>query len=217
MTRLLATENVILPPEPLKSWEWDFDLLERYQRKVLLWANRTTERVVPYNLSPYRKLGRYAIAISNALIRDGRLADRTAAERWLKQLRKDLINALIGFRVLQAAGRRIDGKVPYGVRLDSFTLHPLGGQVSRCRSCAYVMSDALLGVCVRCGQDCERVNADDISNYYRLAAIHALPDSPVRRSSSLCVPASTLHKWILTRRVTRNAGSRISSTMIKTR
>lgn len=178
VTRLLATENVVLPPEPLKPWEWDFDLVERYQRKVLLWADRTTERIVPYNLSRYRKLGRYAIAVSNALIRDGRLADRTAADRWLKQLRKELINALIGFRVLQPAGRRIDGKVPYGVRLDSFALHPLAGEVSRCLSCAYVMSEALLGVCVRCGQDCERASATDIRNYYRLAAIHALPDSP---------------------------------------
>jgi ATP-dependent helicase YprA (DUF1998 family) len=178
VTRLLATENVILPPEPFKPWEWDFDLLERYQRKVLLWANRTTERVVPYNLSPYRKLGRYAIAVSNALVRDGRLADATSAARWLKQLRKELINALIGFRVLQAAGRKIDGQVPWGIRLDSFSLHPLDGEVSRCRSCAYVMSEALLGVCVRCGQDCERVRADDIRNYYRLAAIHALPNSP---------------------------------------
>ncbi len=178
VTRLLATENVVLPPEPFKPWEWDWDLVEQHQRKVLLRAYKSTDRVVPYNFQHYRKLGRYVTAVSKALVGEGRLADEGEAERWRKRLNKDLWDALIGFRVLHPAGRRIDGKVPFGIRLDSFVLHPLDKEVSRCRSCAYVMGEAVLGVCVRCGQDCERVDAEEPRNYYRLAAIHALPGSP---------------------------------------
>lgn len=118
------------------------------------------------------------IAIVEALLRDGRLANRAAAERWLKELHWPLWEALKGFKVLQWAGAKVDDKVPFGIRSDSFALHPLSEEVSRCRSCAYVMGEALLGVCLRCGQDCERVSADDVRNYFRLSALHAPPGSP---------------------------------------
>lgn len=178
VARLLATENVVLPPEPLKPWDWDRDLVEDYQRMVLIPGPRKVGRAVPYNFRPYRKLGRYMIAVAYALVREGRLPNRVAAERWLKELHWPLWNALKGFNVLQWAGAKVDDKVPFGIRLDSFVLHPLGEEVSRCRSCAYVMSEDLLGVCLRCGQDCERISAKDVHNYFRLSALHALPDSP---------------------------------------
>ncbi len=180
VTRLIATENVVLPPEPKKPWEWPDRLVKDYEQSRILPASGVdrSRRIIPYNLQPRRKLGRYVIAVSNALVRDGRLPNEAAAKRWCKQIHWPLWKALKGFRALQPAGKKVEGETPYGIRLDSFVLHPLDGQVSRCRSCAYVMSEALLGVCVRCGQDCERVSADGIRNYYRLAAIHALPDSP---------------------------------------
>jgi hypothetical protein len=40
------------------------------------------------------------------------------------------------------------------------------------------MSEALLAVCVRCGQRTQCVPTATIRNYYRLAALYALPDAP---------------------------------------
>ena len=178
VAHLLASENVVLPPEPFRPWEWDRGLVEQYHRKVLIPGYKLVGQAVPYNFQPRRKLGRYMIALSNALVRDGRLPNRSATARWLKDLHWPLWKALQGFNVLQWAGAKVDDKVPFGIRLDSFVLHPLGEEVSRCRSCAYVMSEDLLGVCLRCGQDCEKVSTADVHNYFRLSVLHALPSSP---------------------------------------
>ena len=57
--RILATENILLPPDPLKPWEWPFDdRMRPYERQRLIPGNRRQgDNIVPYNLRPYRKLG----------------------------------------------------------------------------------------------------------------------------------------------------------------
>ena len=67
--------------------------------------------------------------------------------------------------------------MPYGIRIDSFELHPVGDVVFRCRACRYVMGEALLGVCYRCGQESEKVEPESIRNFYRRAALFAEPRS----------------------------------------
>lgn len=179
VARILATERAVLPPEPNKPWEWPHDLVREHERLVIIPAGgkRGDDRIVPYNLSPYRKLGRYVIAVASALARDGRLAGDGGAEKWVTGLHWELWRTLKGINVLQWAGAKIRDELPQGIRLDSFVLHPVGDTVERCRACAYVMSEALLRVCVRCGQETESVPAAELQNYYRLAAFHALPGS----------------------------------------
>lgn len=178
VARILATEKALLPPEPYKPWEWPKDLVKEYERPVIIAATGKNSRtIVPYNLLPHRKLGRYVIAVAAALARDGRLVMGAGAERWVKELQWPLWRALKELKVLQWAGAKIGTEIPQGIRLDSFVLHPVGDTVQRCRACAYVMSDALLGVCVRCGQEAESVHVSELRNFYRLAAFHALPGS----------------------------------------
>lgn len=178
VARILATERAVLPPEPFKPWEWPKDLVKEHDRLVIIPAKAKGSRpIVPYNLSHYRKLGRYVIAVAEALAREGRLVGAAGAERWVKELHWPLWNTLTGLKVLQWAGAKIDDKVPHGLRLDSFVLYPVGETVERCRACAYVMSQALLSICVRCGQATESVHATELSNYYRLAAFYSLPGS----------------------------------------
>lgn len=172
--RILATENILLPPEPLKPWEWPFDdRMQPYERQRIVPANRRQgDNLVPYNLQHQRKLGRYIRAIARRLLTEGRIHD---AEIWLEELHWPLWEALKGFRILVPAGRRINDQTPHGIRIDSFVLRPVGDTVFRCAACSYVMGEILLGVCYRCGQTAEQVEADSIQNYFRRSALFAMP------------------------------------------
>lgn len=177
VARILATEHVLLPPKPHQPWDWPEDLVKRYERRVLIPAHKSQDGVVPYNLSAYRKLGRYIIAISQALVKAGRLPSQSAAEKWVNDLRWPLWNALKGLGILEWAGAKIGDQIPYGIRVDSFELHPIGDKVQQCQACAYVMSETLFGVCLRCGQRTDETTTHFLRNFYRRAALYALPGS----------------------------------------
>ena len=175
VARVLATENILLPPHPLKPWEWPFDdRMRPYDRQMIIPGYRRHENYIPYNLQPRRKLGRYVGAIARALQTEGRIED---PEQWLDEMHWPLWNALKGFQILVPAGKRVNNQVPFGIRVDSFELTAVGDGVHRCRACRYVMGDALLEVCYRCGQDTEHVPADSVQNYFRRAAKFAEPGS----------------------------------------
>ena len=173
VARILATENILLPPGQEKPWAWAVNpanrFLQDYERKVLFWGNRVDgENTVPYNLGVTRKLGRYAFAVSRALVREGRLGSEADADTWLQHLRKSLWDTLIGGKILSAAGRRLgNGQVPWGIRIDAFQLYPMGDSVERCSACGYVMSETVLHTCARCGQETVPYSAERMVNYYR--------------------------------------------------
>ena len=175
--RILATENILLPPEPLKPWEWPFndERIQSYQRQRMIPAQRRQgDNMVPYNLLPHRKLGRYVRAVASVLKVQGRIP---SVDEWLKSLHWPLWNALQGFRITEAAGRRVNDQVPHGIRVDKFELRPIGEMVFRCGACGYIMGEVLLGVCYRCGQTAERTRASSIPNFFRRAAKFAEPGS----------------------------------------
>ena len=174
VARILATENILLPPEPKKPWEWPSgDRMQLYEKQRIYPARgRQGQNHVPYNLEPRRKLGRYVRAIARRLVASGRIQD---VDKWIEELRWPLWNALKGFKILVPAGRRVNDQVPYGILIDSFELRPFGDNVSRCSSCGFVMGEVLLGVCYRCGQTAEQVDATSIQNYFRRSAIFARP------------------------------------------
>ena len=65
VARILATENILLPPEPARPWEWPFDdRMESYEKqRIIPGYRRVNNTTVPYNLQQSRKLGRYIQAI----------------------------------------------------------------------------------------------------------------------------------------------------------
>ena len=173
VARILATENILLPPEPAKPWEWPLDdRMHPYERQRIIPGNRRDGANIPYNLHPYRKLGRYMGAVAQVLANEGRIAD---VKQWLLDLHWPLWNALRGFRILVPAGRRIKDQTPHGIRIDSFELHPTGETVFRCSACRYIMGEVLLGVCYRCGQTAVQVDSSTIRNYFRRSALFAKP------------------------------------------
>ena len=176
VARILATENILLPPEPKKPWEWPSgDRMQLYEKQRIYPARgRQGQNHVPYNLEPRRKLGRYVRAIARRLRAGGRIQD---ADKWIEELHWPLWNALKGFKILVPAGRRVNDQVPYGIRIDSFELRPVGDTVFRCAACSYVMGEVLLGVCYRCGQTTEQVDATAIQNFFRWSVLFAKPGS----------------------------------------
>lgn len=179
--RILATENVLLPPEPLKPWEWP-DQVRDFERRVLIRGFFKREgdqgrQAISFNLKPKRKLGRYVIAVSQALVTHKRLPSDESAEEWVSNLEMPLWKALHAFNILSPAGRKFGEKTPFGIRIDAFDLFPLGAMVQRCNACAYVMGETLFNVCLRCGQQTSSVPASSIKSFYRSAALHALPGS----------------------------------------
>lgn len=177
VARILATENILLPPKPHQPWEWPENLVKTHERNVMIPAFKRQDGVIPYNLTPRRKLGRYLIAISEALATAGRLKDQAAAAKWVNDLRWPLWKALQNFNILEWAGAKIGDQIPYGIRIDSFELHPIGDMVQQCQACSYIMSETLFGVCLRCGQSTWPISAHSLRNFYRRAALYALPGS----------------------------------------
>ncbi|PKO02185.1 MAG: hypothetical protein CVU43_09195 [Chloroflexi bacterium HGW-Chloroflexi-5] len=173
IARILATENILLPPADQEPWAWKHGfprtLLEDYEQKVIFWGERAFgNNAIPYNLEHYRKLGRYVNAVSRALVSSGRLKKKEDADRWRANLRKPLWDALIGAKILSIAGQRLgNNQYPWGIRIDVFGLHPISNTVERCSACGYVMSETILNTCVRCGQKTAPFTADNLINYYR--------------------------------------------------
>jgi len=173
VARILASENVLLRPQPHRPWEWPTDLVREHERAELFKDWRSGTRIVPFSLrSQRRKLGRYIQSLSRRLHSLGRIKD---PERWVRELETKLWQAMDQYKIIEPAGaRRSDGKQPWGLRLDRFELGLLNGQVHRCRSCRYIMSEVVLDVCRRCGQLTEQIDEAEVCNFYRRAALYGI-------------------------------------------
>lgn len=179
ITRILATEKILLPPEPKNPWDWPDDKVRSYERKRIFWGEKALKNNIPYNLWQTRKLGRYVYAVSRALVKVRRFKNNSEADMWINKLRQPLWDALRGLKILVPAGRVLENQqTPYGIRLNTFSLNPIGSSVERCRSCSYIMSETVLGVCTRCGQDTTSIQVKEINNYYRRAVLFSEPLSP---------------------------------------
>jgi ATP-dependent helicase YprA (DUF1998 family) len=186
ISRLLATEKVVTSAGS-KPWDWGKDddgvliVADKMRNTVQkLYRAQDSEfgaRIIPFNVSEHRKLGRYLIALSERLVEEGRLSDEHAREQWLDKLDKFLWNELKKYQIIVPAGRQemMAGfdRTPYGIPLNRFILSPIGEQVHQCKSCKYVMANTLLNVCVRCGQATQLIQANTIKDYFRRVVLYA--------------------------------------------
>ena len=81
IARVLATEKILLPPEPIDPWKWPEKKVGKYDRKRIFWGEKSIGNNIPYNLWATRKLGRYVIAISRALLKAGRFTNKAEARQ----------------------------------------------------------------------------------------------------------------------------------------
>jgi ATP-dependent helicase YprA (DUF1998 family) len=190
--RLLATENVVTAPEPGTPWDWGTDddqnpIVAFYKRNTIQRLHSAVEldwqgRVIPFNVSENRKLGRYIIALSQQLLALSRIITETARQDWVNQMDNLLWQTLVDFHLLTPAGRaftvRSRSLVPYGIRLNKFTLSPIApNSLHRCDSCKYIQASPLLNVCLRCGQHTSVIQPEQIRNYFRTNALYGHPSS----------------------------------------
>ena len=173
MARLFASENVLLPPLPHKPWDWH-PSLQLFERKRLLRTGgfvKAFDRYVGYSLrnTKYpRRPAKFVLAIADTLFRQGRI-DRP--QEWVVAVDKPLWDALYNFQILETAGRGTSQGVPFGIRIDRFTLAPLPEFVDICASCQYVMPETVLSVCYRCRQTTIRRDATKVNSHFRRAAL----------------------------------------------
>jgi len=190
--RLLATEKVVLAPGA-KPWDWGYDnegkdIVEAFKRNTTQRIFSTVyrdygDKIVPFNVSQHQKLGRYIIAISHKLLQRQILANENARTEWVKNLDKTLWDELVKFSLLSSSWLKetiIKFKKPYeytlyGIKLNRFVLSPVGNMVHRCKTCKYVMADTVLDVCLRCGQETEKVHAKTIDNYFKRIILYTDP------------------------------------------
>lgn len=188
--RLLATERVVTAADPAAPWEWGKDDEDEYilpsdRRNTIQRLSGVIQsghgRVIPFNVSENRKLGRYIIAVSFRLLEIGSLQDENARLQWVQDMDDALWDSLTrDLAVLTPAGQRFNvgnrQLVPYGIRLNKFALSPLQlDQIHQCQSCKYIMSAPLLDVCMRCGQRTAPIIFADIRNYFKTVALYADP------------------------------------------
>lgn len=176
-SRILATEDILLPPQPLAPWAWPTHV-RRWERQVVIRHTRRVANAIPFNVGNRRKLGRYLLAVGLCLVRAGRLRTVGEAEAWVRRLEDPLWEALTGLGILEPAGQKIDNRPPYGIRIDRFVLGAVTGTVERCTACGFVMAEAPFPVCRRCGQPTEQASPDTVSSFYRRAALFAAPNAP---------------------------------------
>ena len=176
VARILATDHVLLPPEPANPWEWPRDdRMQNWERRRLVnGSGIAPANCVRYFIKGRNKLARYARAVANVLQARNSIKN---ADQWLSQTHDQLWEALTRFRILTPAGHESGNMQPYGIRIDQFTLHPLGATVHRCSACRYVMGEALLNICYRCGQQTVPESANEIANFYRRMTRFAQPES----------------------------------------
>ncbi len=176
VARILATDHILLPPEPAKPWEWPRDdRMQNWERRRLVkGSGKAPANCVRYLITGRNKLARYARAVANAL--QARKSIRSS-DQWLGQTHNQLWEALTRFRILTPAGQASGNMQPYGIRIDQFTLHPMGDTVHRCFACRYILGEALLNICYRCGQKTTPESANDIANFYRRMTRFAQPAS----------------------------------------
>lgn len=179
VARILATENILLAPEPKKPWEWPEKKPKFYEKKVLYYGSSTNEKnAIQYNLFATRKLGRYVRAVSRAMVVAKRFPNKSTADQWITALTKQLWDALRALRILQPAGKKLaNQETPVGIRIDVFELNPVGSTLHCCQACGYIMSETVLNVCTRCGQTTEKVTSNPRNNYYHTAALWVDPTS----------------------------------------
>jgi ATP-dependent helicase YprA (DUF1998 family) len=190
--RLLATESVVTSPEPNLPWEWGTD--HDGKEIVVQYKRRTTQRlfatldlgnrtVIPFNVSQHRKLGRYIIALSHRLRGESRITTEELREQWVRDMDNQLWQTLVrDLAILTPAGAAFNNGnarlVPYGIRLNRFTLSPISlNTLHQCDACKYVMVSPLLDVCLRCGQHTSLIQPEQLRNYFRTNAMYGYPTS----------------------------------------
>ncbi len=188
--RLLAFERIVTAAEPASPWEWGKDS----EGELILPSERrnTTQRIykvfqsdhgriIPFNVSQNRRLGRYINAISFRLLESGTLPDENGRAQWVQEMDNTLWSTLTNnLNILTPAGAKVSmgtrPLVPFGIRLSRFALSPLPqDQIHQCNACKYIMSVPLFNVCMRCGQRTSPIAFEQIRTYFKTGALYANP------------------------------------------
>lgn len=169
--RLLATEDVLLPPS-LDPRDWG-ELVPYWDRRLLVLPPSGGNHLVVFDPSRRTKLGRFLRSVAETLANRGRIQGPSAVDQWLAALTAPLFTILQQFGLVTVDANSIG----YGINIDRFQLELVDDQVQVCHACAYITNRAVLNVCLRCGDETELRSTTQIQNYYRRSVGFARPGS----------------------------------------
>jgi ribosomal protein S27E len=173
VTRLLATEDVLLPPSlDLRDWgetvpQWDRNLLVRP-------PGSGGNHLVAFNPTGRSKLGRFLRSVAETLFRTGRIQGANAVDQWLAAITTPLFGVLQQLGIITPDANNLG----YGINIDRFQLEPVGDHVHECQACAYITNRAVLNICLRCGQETALRQTIEVRNFYRRSVGFAQPGVP---------------------------------------
>lgn len=168
-TRLLATEEILLPPS-LDHLYWG-DLVRQWDRNLLAAPGTpTSPNVLSFNPAGRGKLGRFFAAFADTLGQRNRLGNQTP-DQWRTSLAQPLFAHLTNLGILTPD----INQVGYGINIDRFQLEATGEDVYVCISCGYIGNRPALGLCLRCGQRTEARPVDTVRNFYKRTVGFSIP------------------------------------------
>ena len=162
--RILAGYDVLLPGTG-DPRDWPLELVAERSRRLIVKEKVSDNRTFTWGPASRNRLTRYL----------GRVCDVSGIGEnrvpWLMERLWD--EYLPGVDAVQTASGARSG---WGVPLNRLAIAPVSEMIGMCESCGYLNSDAVRGVCVRCGGTCrERETASVVErNYYRTVANLAL-------------------------------------------
>lgn len=168
-TRILLTEDVILPPS-LNPEAWPAGVVRDYERRLIVTMRSEDEQTILWPPTKRNRLHRYLTTVANRL-------EVANSEEWVAKALNYVFHFLTHTKRLVGA----TGKRPgLGIPIQKLALATMPDRVYVCSSCGYLSAETLASVCIRCGGTCRsypREQSGQRPNYYRQLAEFASTSS----------------------------------------
>lgn len=164
--RILAGENVILPPDRNPE-AWPHELVEFWLRQIVIRPPSREEYAFVWDPSRNNRLTRYLGAVASATGLGAGGVTRLMEALWDEYLLE-----------AQALMTTVGNRPGWGIPITRLALAPLPDRVFVCTRCGYLNAETVRGVCIRCQGTCEEVLSTEVAerrrNYYHYLAHLAL-------------------------------------------
>jgi len=165
VTRILASEDILLPPS-LDPRDWDDAVVRFFERRVMLTEERRPGSFV-WTAHPQQpnRLTRYLGAIASNVGQD-----RSEGSEHIMRVLLEYLKEMRIVSPAQGGG--------WGISLERMALAPMGSTAWSCEQCGYVSAESVRDVCLRCQGRLTEKPAQQIirdrKNYYRRLAVIVL-------------------------------------------
>lgn len=170
-TRILLTEDVILPPS-YNPEAWPADVVRDYERRLIVTVKSEDKQTLVWPPSKRNRLYRYLLAVAHSL-------EISNPDEWVAGALDYIFQFLTHAKLLVGAKGKRTG---LGIPIHKLGLARMPESVYVCSSCGYLSAETVASVCIRCGGICHRLSSAEAQqrpNYYRRLAEFASTSNTV--------------------------------------